>query len=505
MRAVAQFLPIHHSPVTSHFCIMTRATAALIVLCIYGAALVAISLWGGRRTHNGNDFFLASRRLSAWLIAFSHVANASPVWLLLAISGAAFVWGLAAVWIWLAVICGYALNAFYVGPRLRQISIGQGALTLVQVLSTDAGDRLQPLIVRSAALILSLVLLLEISAVLHAASSAFAAGFGFDFTTTCITAVAALSIVTLVGGFWSLSFSDVVQVGVLFVMACIVPLLAITVSGGLEQLQIGFEALSPATTDWFAGRKGVVALSLVIGIGGLGFELAGQPHALARYMAARDDLTLRRGRWVALVCIAVLLGVMIICGWAASVLYAGLEQPELAVFVTLERVLSPTVSAFLIALVLAVMVIGMGNRLLILASCLSVDMKRSVSPLSFAWARVVLVFYAVVALCMALYATESLLNQAMFAFAAMGASFGPLLLVRLTGKRVRPGSTLGAMWAGFVLTVLFHALPDAPGDFLERVLPFVAALGIALTGGERRRNPDRADRAQETVHDRVPI
>jgi sodium/proline symporter len=52
---------------------------------------------------------------------------------------------------------------------------------------------------------------------------------------------------------------------------------------------------------------------------------------------------------------------------------------------------------------------------------------------------------------------------------------------------------------------VFHLLPDSPGDFLERVLPFIAALGIALTGGERRRNPDRADRSQETMHDRVPI
>jgi sodium/proline symporter len=64
---------------------------------------------------------------------------------------------------------------------------------------------------------------------------------------------------------------------------------------------------------------------------------------------------------------------------------------------------------------------------------------------------------------------------------------------------------LGAIWSGFALTTLFHLLPDAPGDFMERVLPFIAALGIALSGGERRRNPDRADRSQETVHDRVPI
>jgi hypothetical protein len=93
----------------------------------------------------------------------------------------------------------------------------------------------------------------------------------------------------------------------------------------------------------------------------------------------------------------------------------------------------------------------------------------------------------------------------LFAFTTLGAALGPLILVRLSGKRVRPGSMLGAMWSACVLSLLFHLLPDSPGDFLERVLPFVAALGIALTGGERRRNPDRADRAQETVHDRIPI
>jgi hypothetical protein len=48
-------------------------------------------------------------------------------------------------------------------------------------------------------------------------------------------------------------------------------------------------------------------------------------------------------------------------------------------------------------------------------------------------------------------------------------------------------------------------MPDTPGDLLERTLPIVAAMGIALSGGERRRNPDRADRGDKTVHDHLPI
>jgi sodium/proline symporter len=124
---------------------------------------------------------------------------------------------------------------------------------------------------------------------------------------------------------------------------------------------------------------------------------------------------------------------------------------------------------------------------------------------SLALAHVALLLCAALTLLLALYAEDAYLERSMLALGLMGSTLGPLLLVRLGGKRVRPGSTLGALWAGALLTLVFHLLPDAPGDFLERVVPFVAALGIALTGGERRRNLDRADRNQPTMHDRVPI
>lgn len=484
---------------------MTRSTAALLGLICWGAGLLALALWAARRTHNANDFFLGSRRLGIWFVALSHTANATPVWLLLAISGAAFVWGLSAIWIWIAVICGYALNGFYVAPRLRLLSAGQGSITVVQVLSADAGDRMQPLIVRSAALILSIAMLLEIGAVLQVTGTAFADGFGFDATTCCISAVIAVVIFTLVGGLWATSAGDIAQVIILLAVSLFMPLLALVAAGGLEQLQIGFAALGPATTDWFGGRSGVVAIAFVVGVSGFGFDIPGQPHAVIRFMAARDEATLRAARWISLLLIAVLLGALLLCGWCASVLYAGLGKPEQALFAIGERILPGWMSAIITTAALCTMLTSIGNRLLIVASSLSADVKRATSPLSFAWARVVLVLFAILALCFALYASGSLLDQTLFAFSALGAAFGPLLLVRLTGKRVRPGSTLGAMWAGFILTWLFHVLPDAPGDFLERVLPFVAALGIALSGGERRRNPDRADRSQETVHDRVPI
>src|SRR5262249_22720579 len=116
---------------------MNRTTAVLGVVLAYGAALLAIAVWAARRTHNANDFFLASRRLGTWLVALSHTANATPVWMLLAVGGAAFAWGRSVAWIWLAVLAGYVLNGFYVAPRLRAIAAGQGSITPVQVLSVE--------------------------------------------------------------------------------------------------------------------------------------------------------------------------------------------------------------------------------------------------------------------------------------------------------------------------------------------------------------------------------
>lgn len=483
---------------------MTRSDAALIVFFAYGVLLMAVAVWAARRTHTSTDFFLARRRLGAPLLALSHVANGTSGWMLFAMAGSAFAWGRAALWIWVAVLCGYAVNLLYVAPRLRLLSMGQGSLTVAQVLACDAGDRFQPLVLRSAALIVFATFLLEMGAVFHA-GSLLAAELGFDATTAIVTAFIVIVACIVTGGYWAACATDVAQVAILLFLGLLLPLVALAAAGGAGQLQTGFAALGPAANHWFGGRTGVVAVAFVAGVGGFGFALAGQPHALSRFMAAKDEAVLRTAPWIALACIGVLLGAMLMCGWCASVLYAGLDDPGRAVFVIAERILPPWASAMVVAALMCAVLSGIGNRLLLVASSLSTDMRAENTPASFAWARVVLVLFAIVTLCFSLYSRDDLTERTLFAFFGPGAAFGPLLLVRLAGKRVRPGSTLGAMWAGFVLTALFHALPDAPGDFLERVLPFVAALGIALSGGERRRNPDRADRSQETVHDRVPI
>jgi Na+/proline symporter len=230
----------------------------------------------------------------------------------------------------------------------------------------------------------------------------------------------------------------------------------------------------------------------------------GQPQALNRLMAARDE-TLQTARWLALVWTGFQLLAVLACGWSALLLFAGLDRPEHALLALATRPLPPWLSAPVVLAIAFTLVASIAGSILSLAAAMAVDLRRNGASLFVGWTKAAAALAAVIVIGVAVAADRGVIARWLFGYTTLGAVFGPLVLVRMSGKRIRPGAILGAMWAAFLLSMLFHALPDSPGDFLERVLPFVSALGIALTGGERRRNPDRADRAQETVHDRIPI
>jgi sodium/proline symporter len=484
---------------------MKQSSIAVMVLSLAALLLVIGAAWSARRLHSASDFFVGSRRSDVWVTALSYTANAMPPWLLLVVSGSAFAWGLSAIWVWAALVLGFLLNWFFVALRLRAAAASDNALSVLQILSFDAGDRLQLLIRCSASLILLVALMLLAAAQLHAAAGLAAATVGISATTLTIWAGVALTLYVLIGGYPAASMSDVGTVLIMLMIALFLPVPAVLAADGTAQLKIGFAALGPEANDWFAGRTGVVALAFALGVSAMGFALAGQPHALGRFMAARDVRTLQQARWISLGCVVVMPWMMLLCGWCAKVLYEGLNDPGLAIFAIGNRTLPPWLATLVATLAISALVASMGGPLLAAAASLALDLRSISQRASLAWAHIALLFCAVGTLLLALYAREGFLSQSMLALNMMGSSIGPLLLVRLGGKRVRPGSTLGAMWSGALLTLIFHLLPDAPGDFLERVVPFVAALGIALTGGQRRRNPDRADRNQQTVHDRVPI
>ncbi|OUS30028.1 hypothetical protein A9Q98_05385 [Thalassotalea sp. 42_200_T64] len=82
----------------------------------------------------------------------------------------------------------------------------------------------------------------------------------------------------------------------------------------------------------------------------------------------------------------------------------------------------------------------------------------------------------------AIYIPEDIFTRVLFAWNALGAAFGPLLIVKVISKSVDGKYAFAAIATGFSLSVLLSLLPSAPGDYLERLIPFSLAFVIAWLG-----------------------
>ena len=190
---------------------MHNATAILVTLIVYKVVLILIGVWANKRTHSTSDYFLGGRKLGPWVAALSASASSSSAWTLMGVSGAAYLWGLPAIWLFPATLSGFLVNWFYIAPRLSVHSRKMGALTLTDVLATsDSGESIKPLRWMASVIIL-FCFVFYIASQFDAAGQSFQSTFGIDKNTSIMLGALIVLIYTLLGGFWAVSVSDTLQ------------------------------------------------------------------------------------------------------------------------------------------------------------------------------------------------------------------------------------------------------------------------------------------------------
>ena len=106
---------------------MSGTTSVFLTLVFYNAILIGVGLWAKGRNENVADFYLAGRGLGPWIAAISASASSSSAWTLLGVSGAAYAWGLPALWLFPVTVGGFLINWIWVAPRLKNLAREEGA------------------------------------------------------------------------------------------------------------------------------------------------------------------------------------------------------------------------------------------------------------------------------------------------------------------------------------------------------------------------------------------
>ena len=478
---------------------MTTSTIVLITLVGYKLLLIGVGIWASQRNRNETDFFLGGRGLGPLVAGLSYAASTSSAWVILGFSGFVYTIGLGALWMIPGIWAGYAVVWLYFGERLRRESLEHQQLTLTDFLLQDAAEVHNPrdssvrrLAAAVAAVLVLLCFVFYIAAQFDAAGKALAAHFSLSVTQAVVLGAAIVVIYSWLGGFWAVSVTDTLQAVVMMLVAVGVPAAALVAAGGPAAVYESLASSMPGDYLSFSGgHSGMVLIGFVLGLIGMSLGALGQPHLLARLMAIKGEAERKQGFAIAISWgITVFVG-MTVLGLSGRVLMPELANAETLFYEAASNYLPAILAGVVIAATLSAVMSTVDSIMLAAAGAVANDLgvNQRFPNRRLLASRLVMLTIAILSVVLTLALPDTIFNRVLFAWSALGAAFGPVVLWRVMGRRVSAAAALSCMIAGFAATVLFYLYGAAPaddsllsqaahlpGDPFERVFPWIPAL-----------------------------
>ena len=470
---------------------MTASTPLLITFAIYLLAMIGIGVVAWKRTRDFDDYILGGRSLGGYVTALSAGASVMSGWLLMGLPGALYLSGVSEAWIAIGLVLGAWANwKFVAGPLRVYTERTDNALTLPDYFTTRFAADGKLLRIVSALVVLVFFAVYCASGIV-AGARLFESVFGLSYAQALWWGAAATILYTLVGGFLAVSWTDTVQATLMIFALILTPVIVILSIGGVgDSLRI-IEQVDPAKLDWFKG--GELGLVGIVSLLAWGLGYFGQPHILARFMAADSLAVIPQARRIGMAWMVLCLFGAMATGFFGIAYFA--QHPEQAgmvsenherVFISLSNLLfNPWIAGVLLSAILAAIMSTLSCQLLVCSSALTEDFYRGflrprASERELVWTgRAMVLGIALVAIFIARDPQSRVLGLVSYAWAGFGAAFGPVVLFSLFWARMTRSGALAGMLAGAATVILWKYT----GSALYEMVPGVIAASIAIVAG----------------------
>ncbi|CAI0724548.1 MAG: sodium/proline symporter PutP [Serratia proteamaculans] len=488
---------------------MTMSTPMLVTFLVYIFGMVLIGLLAYRATNNFDDYILGGRSLGSVVTALSAGASDMSGWLLMGLPGAIFLSGISESWIAIGLTIGAYLNWKLVAGRLRvHTEANNNALTLPDYFTSRFEDNSKMLRVISAIVILVFFTIYCASGIV-AGARLFESTFGMSYETALWAGAAATILYTFIGGFLAVSWTDTVQASLMIFALILTPVMVIMAVGGIDTSMLVIEAKNPANIDMLKGLNFVAILSLL----GWGLGYFGQPHILARFMAADSHRTIRSARRISMTWMILCLAGTIAVGFFGIAYFSNnpdqagnVSQNGERVFIELAMILfNPWVAGILLSAILAAVMSTLSCQLLVCSSAITEDLykaflRKGASQRELVWVgRFMVLLVALIAIALAANPENRVLGLVSYAWAGFGAAFGPVVLISVMWSRMTRNGALAGMLVGAVTVIVWKHF--AWLDLYEIIPGFLFACIAIVTVSLMGRQPsatitERFDQAE---------
>ena len=465
---------------------MTASTPLLITFGLYLLAMVGIGFAAWWRTRSFDDYILGGRSLGGYVTALAAGASDMSGWLLMGLPGALYLTGVSEAWIAIGLVIGAWANwRFVAGPLRVYTERCDNALTLPDYFTSRFTEASRLLRILAAVVILVFFAIYAASGMV-AGARLFESVFGLPYAQALWWGAAATIAYTMIGGFLAVSWTDTVQASLMIFALLLVPVLVLVKVGGFGDGLELIRQVDPQRLSW-VGAGGLVAVVSALAWG-LGYF--GQPHILARFMAAESLATIPRARrigmtWMILCLLgAILVGLFGIAYFAAHPQQAQAVQanPERVFIVLAQLLFNPWIAGVLLSAILAAVMSTLSAQLLVCSSALTEDfyhgfVRPQAGQRELVWfGRATVLAVALLAIVIARDPDSRVLGLVSYAWAGFGAAFGPVVLASLFWKRMNGWGALAGMLAGAITVILWKQA----GSALYEMVPGVAVATLAI-------------------------
>ncbi|GHU88321.1 sodium:proline symporter [Spirochaetia bacterium] len=479
---------------------MSGATVqTLIGMGAYLLVMITVGLWYARRSNsNPEQYFLGSRGLGPWVAAMSAEASDMSGWLLMGLPGVAYFTGIGeAFWTAFGLWVGTLINWQIVAKRLRTYSqVADNAITLPDFFSKRFHEKQKVLSTVGAAMIL-------IFFSIYAGSQFVTFGklFGYVFGATdyyvVMVVLGALLVMlyTLLGGFLAESTCDFVQGIMMFVALLLVLVVGFFAAGGFGGIAENLQNF-PRFTDFFgiatpalgadglqqaSGGKPVFgpgenySLLNIVSCMAWGLGYFGMPQVLLRFMAIKSTSKIRESRIVAVTWCFISLFAAVAIGligraWLPDLLRTAGDSETIFLHMA-SRFFPPLLAGLVLSGILAASMSSSDSYMLIASSALANDLFKGIinkkaGEVTVMWvARITILVVTVFGVAVALSGNQSIFRIVSYAWAGLGAAFGPLILFSLFWKRTTHAAAVAGMLTGGITVILWKNVIAKIGGF----------------------------------------
>ncbi|MCB2092754.1 MAG: sodium/proline symporter [Alphaproteobacteria bacterium] len=458
---------------------MSKELIVLITLIVYICLLITLGFFGSRRTHNNTDFFIGGRTLGPLVASMSYVASSASAWVMLGLSGLGYMVGVSALWIVPGLILGHGFSWIWAAPRLQKLSHQEKLVTVTDLLIFEGTEQTRKHIRIFTAIIIIFCFMFYVAAQLQAAGGTFAVTFNLSLKSSILLVGLVIASYTMLGGFWAVSLTDTLQGTLMMVASLLLPTLALIEVGGVGTFWQSYHSIAtPEQLSLGGSSSGLMLGGFIIGSMSIGLGAIGQPHLLTRFMSMKSDRKMHLAQMIAIGCFAVSMTGMIVLGMCGKIMVSEISNTENIFFMMTDSLLPVILGGVMVAAVLSAVLSTADSQLLVSASSIAHDLMGEADEghSRLFVSRIVIAALCVFAVITAIYLPSDIFSRVLFAWNGLGASIGPVVIMRLSGAKPNPKMILPSMIIGFVLTIVFFLQPDAPGDFMERTVPFFVCL-----------------------------